>query len=51
MFTIADRVLFLDKGRRTAVALGDPHELKRDSEDPLVRSFFRREAVPSEGSA
>ena len=45
VFAIADRVLFLDKERRTAVAIGNPHDLARDSEDPLVKSFFHREPL------
>ena len=51
VFTIADRVLFLDGQRKTAVAIGNPHDLARDSEDPLVRSFFRRESLSSESQA
>ena len=48
VFAIADRVLFLDGKRKTAVAIGDPHELKRVSDDPIVRSFFRREVLSTE---
>lgn len=43
VFATADRALFLDGSRRTAVALGEPHQLRDHSEDPVVRSFFRRE--------
>jgi len=48
VFAIADRVIFLDGQRKTAVAIGNPHDLKRESDDPLVRSFFRREVLSTE---
>ncbi|MCA8979390.1 MAG: ATP-binding cassette domain-containing protein [Planctomycetes bacterium] len=51
VFAIADRVLFLDGKRKTAVAMGNPHDLKRNSKDPLVRSFFRREVLSTEQPA
>ena len=44
IFTIADRVIFLDKSVKSSVAIGDPTELMETSDVPFVRQFFRREA-------
>lgn len=44
IFTIADRCIMLDKGRRGIVAEGRPADLRDHSEDPLVRRFFNRMA-------
>jgi len=43
IFTIADRVIMLDKQTKGIVAQGDPVELKEKSQDPWVRKFFNRE--------
>jgi len=51
VFDIADRVLFLDKERRTAIAIGNPHDLKRDSTDPVIHSFFHRAVISSRSDA
>jgi phospholipid/cholesterol/gamma-HCH transport system ATP-binding protein len=42
IFTIAHRVLMLDKGARGIIAEGDPRELKDHSRDPRVVNFFNR---------
>jgi phospholipid/cholesterol/gamma-HCH transport system ATP-binding protein len=38
----------LDQRKRGILAAGSPEELRDHSEDPFVRSFFRREALPQE---
>ena len=43
IFTIADRVIMLDKRVRKIVAEGKPAELRDRSDNPLVRQFFLRE--------
>ena len=45
IFTVADRVIMLDKRSKGIVAEGDPKVLRDQSADPWVRQFFRREAV------
>ncbi len=42
IFTVADRVIFLDKARHTIVATGNPHELLKTSNDPFVLNFLSR---------
>ena len=44
IFTIADRVIMLDKRTKAIIAEGDPRELRDTSDNPWVRQFFRREA-------
>jgi phospholipid/cholesterol/gamma-HCH transport system ATP-binding protein len=44
IFTIADRVIMLDKKRKGIVAMGSPRELRDHSDDPVVRQFFSRQA-------
>ncbi len=44
IFTIADRVIMLDKRAKTIVATGDPEDLKIRSDNPWVRQFFGRES-------
>ncbi len=44
IYTIADRVIMLDKRVKKIVAEGKPAELRDSSENPWVRQFFRREA-------
>jgi phospholipid/cholesterol/gamma-HCH transport system ATP-binding protein len=51
IFTIADRVVMLDKRTKNISATGSPTELRDRSEDPWVRSFFRREAQVPEANA
>jgi phospholipid/cholesterol/gamma-HCH transport system ATP-binding protein len=43
IFTIADRVIMLDKEERGIIAMGDPHELRDHSPDPRVKQFFTRQ--------
>jgi phospholipid/cholesterol/gamma-HCH transport system ATP-binding protein len=49
IFSIADRVLMLDKGARGAIALGDPRELALSSPDERVRDFLARGERPGDG--
>lgn len=42
IFAIADRILFLDKSVKTAIALGDPRRLRDHAEQVEVRRFFHR---------
>ncbi|BBM87876.1 ABC transporter ATP-binding protein [Candidatus Uabimicrobium amorphum] len=42
IYTIASRVIMLDKRVKKIVAVGSPHELRDTSEDPWVRKFFKR---------
>ena len=44
IFTVADRVIMLDKNTKTIIATGKPGELRDKSDDPLVRQFFSRRA-------
>jgi phospholipid/cholesterol/gamma-HCH transport system ATP-binding protein len=48
IFSIADRVLMLDKAARGRVALGDPRALAVESEDERVREFLTRGGRPGE---
>jgi phospholipid/cholesterol/gamma-HCH transport system ATP-binding protein len=45
IFGIADRVILLDADTKSIVAEGNPHELRDHATEPLVRHFFRREAM------
>lgn len=42
IFTIADRVIMLDKQQQGIIATGVPAELRDNSPDPRVRQFFNR---------
>jgi phospholipid/cholesterol/gamma-HCH transport system ATP-binding protein len=44
IFTIADRVIMLDKRVKKIVATGKPAELRDHSDNPWVRQFFNRES-------
>ncbi|MDX1961089.1 MAG: ATP-binding cassette domain-containing protein [Leptospiraceae bacterium] len=44
IYSIADRVIMLDKRVRKIIATGKPDYLRDNSEDEWVRQFFRREA-------
>ena len=46
IFSIADRVIMLDRRKKGIVAEGDPRRLREESTDPWVRQFFNREAEP-----
>ena len=50
-FTIADRVIMLDRTRKGIVAEGDPRTLRDTSTDPWVRQFFNRKAEPAVAAA
>lgn len=43
IFTIATRVIMLDKISKSIIADGDPHTLRDCSEHPFVRQFFNRQ--------
>ena len=45
ILAIADRCIMLDTAAAGIVAAGDPRALARDSDNPVVRGFFRREAA------
>jgi len=45
VYTVADRVVMLDKRTKGIIAEGDPKVLRDTSNNPWVRQFFRREAV------
>jgi len=45
IYTVADRVIMLDKRIKGIIAEGDPKVLRDTSDNPWVRQFFRREAV------
>jgi len=47
IFTIAGRVIMLDKDKQGIIASGDPHELRANSTEPWVRRFFNREVEAS----
>ncbi len=44
IFTVADRVIMLDKNAKTIIATGKPDELRDRSDNPWVRQFFNRRA-------
>ena len=44
IFTVADRVVMLDKDTKTIIATGKPAELRDCSDNPWVRQFFNRQA-------
>jgi phospholipid/cholesterol/gamma-HCH transport system ATP-binding protein len=43
IYTIADRVIMLDKTRKGIIAVGRPRELRDHCDDPVVRQFFSRQ--------
>jgi phospholipid/cholesterol/gamma-HCH transport system ATP-binding protein len=43
IYTIADRVIMLDKTRKGIIAEGSPRELRDHCNDPVVRQFFSRQ--------
>src|SRR4030095_9731860 len=51
IFTIADRVIMLDKQEKGIVAVGSPQELRDHSDDPRVHQFFFRQASSENGRA
>ncbi|MBI9111013.1 ABC transporter ATP-binding protein [Maridesulfovibrio ferrireducens] len=51
IFSIADRIIMLDKGTKGIIAEGDPRKLRDESDIPLVRSFFHRELADKTSNA
>jgi phospholipid/cholesterol/gamma-HCH transport system ATP-binding protein len=47
IYTVASRVIMLDKTKKAIVATGTPADLRDNSPDPWVRQFFNRQ--PGEG--
>ncbi len=45
IFTIADRVIMLDKTKKGIVAMGDPRKLRDHSPNPWVREFLNRSGL------
>ena len=45
ILAIGDRCIMLDKEAKGMIAEGDPRQLRETSENPVVRAFFRREAM------
>jgi phospholipid/cholesterol/gamma-HCH transport system ATP-binding protein len=45
IFSIAHRVVILDKGARGIIAMGDPRDLQEHSPDPRVVNFFNRKPM------
>jgi phospholipid/cholesterol/gamma-HCH transport system ATP-binding protein len=43
IFTVADRVIILDRRSKTIVATGKPEKLRDRSDNPWVRQFFNRQ--------
>jgi phospholipid/cholesterol/gamma-HCH transport system ATP-binding protein len=49
IFTIAERVIMLDKDKKGIIAQGNPRELRDHCDDPVVRQFFSRGATGADG--
>lgn len=45
IFTIATRIIMLDKDSKSIIADGDPRILRESSEHPFVRQFFNRQGA------
>ena len=45
IYTIADKVLFLDKDTKSIIAFGDPKELKKTCEIDFVKRFLNRDGL------
>jgi phospholipid/cholesterol/gamma-HCH transport system ATP-binding protein len=45
ILAIGDRCIMLDKAARGLIAEGDPRRLRAESDNPVVRAFFRREVL------
>ncbi len=46
IFSIADRVIMLDKSTKGIIAQGRPNELKKERDNPIVYHFFNRIPEP-----
>jgi phospholipid/cholesterol/gamma-HCH transport system ATP-binding protein len=51
ILAIGDRCIMLDKDAKGMIAEGDPRKLRDESENPVVRAFFRREVMKTEAPA
>ena len=51
ILAIGDRCVMLDKEAKGVIAEGDPRVLREHSEHPIVRAFFRRQAMPTPAPA
>jgi len=49
IFTVAQRVIVLDKRAKGIIAEGEPHFLRDNSPNPFVRQFFNRQAEERTG--
>ena len=45
IFTVAERIIMLDRNAKGIIAEGDPRYLRDHSQNPFVRQFFNRRAV------
>ena len=45
VFTIADRIIMLDKNTGTAAVIGDPRELQKNAPVPWVKDFLNRDGL------
>ena len=48
IFTIADRAIMLDKKTRGIIAMGNPREMKRTSNNAWVKQFLDRDGLKRE---
>ncbi|RLC07850.1 MAG: polyamine ABC transporter ATP-binding protein, partial [Deltaproteobacteria bacterium] len=48
IFTVAQRVIMLDKSTKGIIAEGDPRHLKENSQNAFVRQFFNRRGAEDE---
>jgi phospholipid/cholesterol/gamma-HCH transport system ATP-binding protein len=48
IFTVADRIIMLDKRAKGIIAEGDPRKLRDTSRNQYVRQFFNRQTEPVE---
>ncbi|MFA6600023.1 MAG: ATP-binding cassette domain-containing protein [Candidatus Omnitrophota bacterium] len=48
IFTIANRIIMLDKKTKKIIAEGNPNELKKHAQDENVRKFFNRQVSKDE---
>jgi len=51
IFSIADRVILLEREAKGIIAEGNPAQLLKTSADPRVQEFLQRRAVPAAGDA
>jgi len=48
IYTVASRVIMLDKRVKGIIAEGDPHFLRDNSQNKYVKQFFNRQAISEE---